>query len=126
MREAPEKVKKAIPIALIRCGMQMKGDAAGLSPFKLGHLRGSISAKPYGDKKVIVGTNVIYAPIHEFGGEIRPKSKPYLTFKIGGQWVRVKSVKIKPKPYMTPAFERLIDGDAKKIFIEELQRAIKP
>lgn len=46
-------------------------------------------------------TNVIYAPLMHFGGTIRPKSGKFLTFKtpLGG-WVRVKSVTIKPRPYL--------------------------
>lgn len=124
MATAPEKVSKATGIALRRCGDQLRNDATKLVRYKTGHLRGSIEMQVYGDKKVIVGTDLIYGPIHEFGGTIKAKNKPYLTFKVGGRWVRVKSVKITPKPYLTPAFEKLAKGDAQKIFNEELLRAI--
>ena len=52
-------------------------------------------------KDVSIGTNVLYARLMQFGGTIRPKNGKYLTFKtpLGG-WVRVKSVTIKPRPYL--------------------------
>lgn len=54
-----------------------------------------------GGRRVVVGTNVVYAPVMHFGGVVKPKSGKYLTFKtpLGG-WVRVKSVTIKPRPYL--------------------------
>lgn len=41
----------------------------------------------------------VYASIHEYGGIIRAKNKPYLRFKVRGQWVRVKQVRIRQKKY---------------------------
>ena len=41
----------------------------------------------------------IYRAIHEFGGIIRAKRAPYLVFKVKGQWVKVKQVRIRPKRY---------------------------
>lgn len=51
-------------------------------------------------KGVEVGTNVIYAAVHNFGhdfGEItiRAKNKKVLRFKIGDKWISKKEVKIK-------------------------------
>lgn len=40
-----------------------------------------------------------YQRIHETGGYIRARNKPYLVFKIGGRWIRVKEVYIRPKQY---------------------------
>jgi hypothetical protein len=40
-----------------------------------------------------------YQSIHEYGGIIRARSKPYLRFKVRGQWVRVKQVRIRQKKY---------------------------
>lgn len=46
-------------------------------------------------------TSVIYAAIHQFGGVIRPKNKPYLTFKVpGGGFRRVKQVTIPARPFV--------------------------
>lgn len=46
-------------------------------------------------------TSVIYAAIHQFGGVIRPKNKPYLTFKLpDGSFRRVKQVTIPARPFI--------------------------
>ena len=42
----------------------------------------------------------VYAHIHNVGGVIKAKNAPYLKFKIGNQWIQVKSVRIKRKSYM--------------------------
>jgi hypothetical protein len=43
---------------------------------------------------------MIYAGIHEFGGIIRAKNPSgYLTFRVRGQWVRVRQVRIRQKKY---------------------------
>lgn len=44
-----------------------------------------------------VGTNDIRAATHQFGDErtIRAKKGKYLTFKVGGKWRKVESVKVK-------------------------------
>ena len=56
------------------------------------------------DSGLAVGTNDIRAATHQFGDErtIRAKNKKYLTFKIGGQWKRVASVKVSipPRPFL--------------------------
>ena len=43
----------------------------------------------------------MYAALMHFGGTIKPKHGKFLTFKTPtGGWVRVKSVTIKPRPYL--------------------------
>lgn len=66
-----------------------------------GRLRSSISSRVIG-QEVEVGTNLIYAPIHQFGGTIRAKNAPFLVFPFGGSaagsapfgYLRKKSVYI--------------------------------
>lgn len=62
------------------------------------------------DSGLAVGTNDIRAATHQFGDErtIRAKNKKYLTFKIGGQWKRVASVKVSipPRPFLGMLEER--------------------
>ena len=56
------------------------------------------------DSGLAVGTNDIRAATHQFGDErtIRAKNKKYLTFKIGGQWKKVASVRVSipPRPFL--------------------------
>lgn len=48
-----------------------------------GRLRNSVSSRVIG-QEVEVGTNLIYAPIHQFGGLITAKNAPRLVFPFGG------------------------------------------
>jgi phage virion morphogenesis protein len=52
------------------------------------------------DEGVEVGTNVIYAAIHQFGGVIRAKNKPKLAFKLLGEWRFVDEVTIPARPFL--------------------------
>lgn len=92
-----------------------------------GRLRGSITheVSRVGDDLIArIGTKLVYARIHEFGGIIRAKNHPYLVFPIRGvqttgargqllkrprhtieTWVRVKQVTIPKRPYMVPALK---------------------
>ncbi|HYW76729.1 MAG TPA: phage virion morphogenesis protein [Gammaproteobacteria bacterium] len=66
-----------------------------------------------------VGTNLIYAPVHEFGATIRAKRAKYLRFKVGGQWVMKEQVTIPARPYMRPSL-----AERAPAIREGLQRAI--
>ena len=54
--------------------------------------------------KTSIRSEVSDSATHQFGDErtIRAKNKKYLTFKIGGQWKRVASVKVSipPRPFL--------------------------
>lgn len=53
----------------------------------------------------IVGTDVEYAAVHEFGATIRPKAAGgMLAFTVDGKFRLVKSVEIPKRPYMSRAF----------------------
>lgn len=65
-----------------------------------GSLRSSLASKA-DNNKVIVGTNRIYAAIHQLGGEIKPKTAKRLFFKLGTGFISTKSVKIPPRPFLT-------------------------
>lgn len=47
------------------------------------------------------GSNKVYAAIQQFGGTIKPKAGGALVFKLGGNLVRVKSVTIPARPYLS-------------------------
>lgn len=81
---------------------------------RTGRLRASIDALQDGVGRALIGSPVVYAAIHEFGGKtsphvIRPRKAKYLRF-IGasGNPVYAKSVRhpgsnIPPRPYLRPA-----------------------
>lgn len=79
---------------------------------RTGALRESITQEihrgkdPYGR----IGSNLVYARIHELGGEIRPVRATYLHFKVGDQWVKTKLVRMPKRPYMAPAFKDSMPG----------------
>lgn len=62
-------------------------------------LRTSIT-HTYDRDSVAVGTNVIYAGIHQLGGTIRPKGDGKLKFSIGGGFVQVDKVEIPARSFL--------------------------
>ena len=67
-----------------------------------------------------------YAWARERGSYVEPKDgKEFMTFKIGGQWVRLRSFRTKPQPYMMPVFKKYWRGGNAKGYAalaEALQR----
>ena len=66
---------------------------------KSGQLAASIHTAS-GSNFARIGTNKPYAAIHQFGGTVKAKNKPYLVFKVGDGFRRVKQVKIPARPYL--------------------------
>ena len=64
-----------------------------------GNLAASIDYE-VGGSSVTVGTGLIYAAIHQFGGTIRPKSADRLVFQVGNQLVFATKVTIPARPYL--------------------------
>lgn len=65
-----------------------------------GRLRTSITFRA-ADASVEVGTNVVYAAIHQFGGTIRPKKGKFLKFRVpGGGFRQVRSVTLPARPFI--------------------------
>ena len=85
----------------------------GQTLIRKGTLRNSIHSQADASG-FAVGTNVRYAAEHQFGDErtIRARKKPYLCFKIGGQWIKKKTVTIRipARPFLG-----FSDGDLKDI-----------
>jgi phage virion morphogenesis protein len=64
------------------------------------HLRDSITSDA-DDTQAVVGSNLIYAAIHQEGGVIRPKNAAALVFNIPGVgWRRVNKVTIPARPFL--------------------------
>lgn len=54
-----------------------------------------------GGKRVVVGTNVFYAPVMHYGATIRAKTGKYLKFKTTmGGWAQIQSVIIPARPFL--------------------------
>lgn len=65
----------------------------------LGRYKAGFEVDVYMDRS---GRSAVYQRIHEVGGEIRPRNKPYLVFRVPpyvGKWVRTTLVRIKRKRY---------------------------
>ncbi len=48
----------------------------------------------------VVGSGLVYAAIHQFGGVIKPKTAPALVFRLGGRLIRTQSVTMPARPYI--------------------------
>jgi phage virion morphogenesis protein len=64
-----------------------------------GGLQGSITFDVAG-RELAVGSNKIYAAVHQFGAVIRPKNGPYLIFRMGGALVKARQVTIPARAYL--------------------------
>jgi phage virion morphogenesis protein len=64
-----------------------------------GRLMQSLTHVP-SDAGVEVGTNVLYAAIHQFGGTVRPVKAAALHFKLLGQDIFVDHVTIPARPFL--------------------------
>lgn len=74
------------------------------------------------DKLVEVGTNSIYAAIHQFGGVIKAKNKKFLKFKTSRGWVQKKKVRITARPFIGISKED--QQDIETIFQNEVKRIL--
>lgn len=77
------------------------------------HLRDSITHQPAPDQ-VEIGTNVIYAAVHQFGATITAQSAGALFFRLAdGTAVQAGSVTIPARPYLGISVddERIISND---------------
>ena len=96
-------------------------------PFWHGTLRSSITFQVETDRAT-VGTDLVYAPVQEFGATIKAKNAKFLRFKTrDGKWHMVKQVTIPPykgRGYLRPALADSM-GDIKSIFEKNLANQLK-
>lgn len=88
---------------------EYKVDVQDLAPFKKGDYRRSIHTEMVQDGVRwvgLVGTNKIQGKQREYGGVIKAKKGPYLTFQIDGMWVRVKQVEQTAQPHFRPPLDQ--------------------
>jgi hypothetical protein len=79
-------------------------------------------------RKSLNKPNVYYARFVEGGADIKAKKGKYLTFKINDKWVKVPSVKIRPRPFMVPTMEDYFgssSGKGYQILKEALNRKME-
>lgn len=69
-----------------------------------GRLRDSINSRA-GNDQVRVGTNVIYAGVHQFGATIKPKTGSHLFFRMASGMVAAKSVTVPARPFLGISLE---------------------
>ena len=100
--------------ALEICGGKAESYAKQRCPVDTGNLRNSITHQMEGDKTVVIGTPVEYAPYVEFGHHQQPGR--YVP-AIGKQLVKDY---VEGKPYLTPSLEDHID-EYKNVILNELQ-----
>lgn len=130
-QHAPEFTKKALMLAAdVVIGTSRRdffakgrGEGGALLHVRSGRLWRSIHktvAVTGQNIKAEVGSNVVYARIHELGGEIRPIRAEYLAFQVmgaggarksaarisGGDWVRTKLVRMPARPYLSTALAK--------------------
>lgn len=127
LNERLTRVQREMPAgldrALLRGGLLVAAQAkrnvtgGGSSRERLnvrtGRLRGSLAAVLLSPGRVSVGTNVVYAAIHEFGGRTAPHTivpirAGALAFRVGGELVLVRKVEhpgsvVPARPYLHPA-----------------------
>ncbi len=90
----------------------------------VGTLRKSIDKIATPDK-VMVGSNLPYARIHQKGGTIKPKKGKYLKFKgLDGEDVFVKEAKIPARPYLGVSAEDM--DEVRETVADFLKGAFKP
>jgi len=72
-----------------------------------GKLANSLSYKLLGSMDAEIGTDLVYAAIHEFGGDIYPVNKKTLHWQDeNGNDIFAKHVKMPARPYLKPAIDR--------------------
>lgn len=74
-------------------------EEGGKTLVERGNLMDLITHRPAPDH-VVVGSNLVYALIHQRGGTIRPKAAGKLVFRIGENLIFADEVKIPARPYL--------------------------
>lgn len=117
-------VKKGM--ALFKTKAKTFGGANQLK-IRTGALRDSIDYTIKDTNNVITGTlgsDKLYAAIHEYGGTISARRAKYLIFKTNSGWRRVSSVTIPPRPFLKPAVEKNT-GEFSKIINHEVLKSFR-
>jgi phage gpG-like protein len=82
---------------------ELREEAKQNAPARSGELKSSIRITRLTERSAKVGSKLIYAPVHEFGGTIRPKKGKVMRYQINGRWVTLRGVTIKESRYLRNA-----------------------
>jgi phage gpG-like protein len=93
------------------------------APRRTGRLANSFYIAPTSGTEYEVASNLIYAPVHEYGAVITPKRARVLHFFVGNEEVFAKRVEIPARPYVLPTFES-DSGKAFDAFADRVEREI--
>lgn len=94
------------------------------APRKTGRLARSFEIIPLSATSYEVSSDLVYAPVQEFGATIRPRRAQALRFFVGGRLVFARKVTIPAQPYVTPTFEA-DSGKAFDRFADRVERSIR-
>lgn len=97
---------------------------SGKPKVRTGALRRSIQGRVVNNTEGRIGSNLIYAPVMEFGALIKARRAKYLTFKVDGQWRKVKQVTIPARPFFYPTIEENVQKVG-NIILNRIEEAIK-
>jgi len=108
LRKIDGDIRGAVALRAVNAGAAQIEDKARMNaPVLTGALRNSAStiSKQIGNgaEAEIGFRGIPYARIQEYGGTIRARNKPYLVYRVGGQWRKSKSVTITGKHYLERA-----------------------
>ena len=115
-----------------KVGEKMVEEAASNAPVNTGKLkrnikflipRGNDIVFAFTTKKNLGNSNVWYSNIREHGANIQAKKAEYLTFKVNGEWKKVKSVRTRAQPYMKPVWNSYFGNDSSRGY-QELANAL--
>ncbi len=109
VKEGAQIFEDAIKDALSGPSPSSPGSPPGMDT---GNLKDSVHTVETSDDTdnpiATVGTDCIYAHIHEYGGTIRAINGPYLHFKTSdGKWVKISQVTMPPRPVWRPTYDKL-------------------
>ena len=151
----PKTVEKMLENALAVGALQIANGAKEKAPVRSGNLKRSIHIGGHTDidpqmasdlaestghdlgrvgrhgkcqVRVLIGTDVIYARIQEYGGTITAKDAPYLRFRTAdGSWHAVKSVTITARSYLRAAADERKDDairDMRDALADQLRKQV--
>ena len=130
----PPRIGNIFGRTLNRVGLDVQTIATtkhmrGPRPAKLGQITGDLRRsirvdRGHSPRFVEVGSDLVYAPVHEFGAKINAKGGGFLTFKLrDGTFRKVRSVTIPARPYLQPALDEASKRGADILF-QEISREV--